>query len=145
MTVVRSETAEYATFPFSLAVLRTMLPLFLRSYLSVSWYLGSSILVLLGLIASIRARRRYIYPISVFTAYLLLYASHVRSYYQLQGGDVTQFDTLRYSINLAGLWSILAGLGFAYCAAALASRLSGTWYSPVVRSGSSGCLLEPMS
>jgi hypothetical protein len=95
--------------------------------LSVSWYFGGGILVLVGLIASIRARRGGIYPISVFIAYLLLYASHVRSYYQLQSGDVTQFDTLRYAMNLAGLWSILAGLGFAYCAAVLAREPFGPW------------------
>ena len=37
MTVVRKETVEYATFPFSLAVMRTMLPLFLRSYVSLTF------------------------------------------------------------------------------------------------------------
>lgn len=120
VTVVRREMVEYAVFPFNVAVLRTMLPLFLKSYASVSWYLSGGILVLLGLIASIRAKRCGIYAVSVLIAYLLLYTSHVRSYYQLQSGDVTQFDTLRYSMNLAGLWSIVAGLGFAYSADTLA-------------------------
>jgi hypothetical protein len=49
--------------------------------------------------------------VSLFISYLLLYTSHVRSYYQLHGGAVTTFDTIRYSMNLAGLWSIMAGLG----------------------------------
>jgi hypothetical protein len=35
----------------------------------------------------------------------------VRSYYQLHGYTVTSFDTIRYSMNLAGLWAIMAGLG----------------------------------
>jgi hypothetical protein len=68
------------------------------------------------------------YAMCVFIAYLLLYSSHVRSYYQLESGSVGQFDTLRYSMNLAGLWSILAGLGFAYCAFIVAKRPFGTWF-----------------
>lgn len=127
VTVVRSEMVEYAVFPFNVAVLRTMLPLFVKSYASVSWYLGGGILVLLGLIASIRTKRRGIYAVSALIAYLLLYASHVRSYYQLQSGDVTQFDTLRYSMNIAGLWSIVAGLGFAFSADTLAKWRFGAW------------------
>jgi len=127
VTVVRSEMVEYAVFPFNVAVLRTMLPLFVKSYASVSWYLGGGILVLLGLIASIRVKRRGIYAVSALIAYLLIYASHVRSYYQLQSGDVTQFDTLRYSMNIAGLWSILAGLGFAFSADVLAKWRFGAW------------------
>jgi hypothetical protein len=128
VTVVRKEMVEYATFPFSLAVMRTMLPLFLRSYVSLSWYLGSSILVAVGLIAAVRTRRGGMYAMCVFIAYLLLYSSHVRSYYQLESGSVGQFDTLRYSMNLAGLWSILAGLGFACCASIVAKRPFGTWF-----------------
>jgi hypothetical protein len=128
VTVVRKETVEYATFPFSVAVLRTMLPLFLRSYVSLSWYLGGSILVAAGLIAAVRTRRGGIYAMFVFIAYLLLYSSHVRSYYQLESGSVNQFDTLRYSMNLAGVWSILAGLGFAYCASILEKRSFGAWF-----------------
>ena len=128
VTVVRKETVEYATFPFSVAVLRTMLPLFLRSYVSLSWYLGGSILVAAGLIAAVRTRRGSMYAMFVFIAYLLLYSSHVRSYYQLESGSVNQFDTLRYSMNLAGVWSILAGLGFAYCASILEKRSFGAWF-----------------
>ena len=127
VTVVQREMVEYAVFPFNVAVLRTMLPLFLKSYASVSWYLGGGILVLLGLIASIRAKRCGIYAVSVLIAYLLLYASHVRSYYQLQNGDVAQFDTLRYSMNIAGLWSILAGLGFAFSVDTLTKGRFGAW------------------
>jgi hypothetical protein len=133
VTVIRSEMAEYSVFPFSMAGLRTMLPLFLKSYASGSWYLGGIVLVLLGLIASARTKRRGGYAVSVFIVYLLLYASHVRSYYQLQNGDVTPFDTLRYSMNLAGLWSVVAGLGFVYGAHALARGRSvvGPQHRPV--------------
>ncbi len=128
VTVVRKEMVEYATFPFSFTLLRTMLPLFLRSYVSLGWYLGGGILVAVGLIAAVRTRRGGMYAMCVLIAYLLLYSSHVRSYYQLESGSVGQFDTLRYSMNLAGVWSILAGLGFAYCAFILAKRPFGTWF-----------------
>jgi uncharacterized membrane protein len=114
MRVVQSETAEFGVFPFSWTFLRTMFPLFMKSYLSLSWYVGGGIFVLLGVVASIRSRKRGMFAAGLFAAFLLLYASHVRSYYQLKVGDVTQFDTLRYSMNLAGLWSIMAALGFSY-------------------------------
>ena len=114
MRVVESETVEFGLFPFSWSFLRTMFPLFAKSYLSLTWYVGGGIFVLLGIVASLRSRNRSMYVTGLFVAFLLLYASHVRSYYQLKIGDVTQFDTLRYSMNLAGLWSILAGLGFSW-------------------------------
>jgi hypothetical protein len=111
---LKSETAEFGTFPFNPAVFKTMFPLFAKSYLSLSWYLGVGILVLLGSIGSIYYKRRGIFPFSLFVAYLVLYSSHVRSYYQLQTGDVSEFDTIRYSMNLAGILSIIAGLGISF-------------------------------
>jgi hypothetical protein len=111
---VRSETTEYAAFPFNLAVFRTMFPLFLKSYASVGWYLGGAVFVILGVVVSTQSRKHGIYAIALFAAYLLLYTSHVRSYYELQGGSASEFDTIRYSMNVAGLWSIIAGLGFGY-------------------------------
>jgi hypothetical protein len=114
LRTVRGETAEYAVFPFNPAFFRTMFPLFLKSYASVGWYLGGAVFVVLGVIGSRQSRRHGIYAICLFAAYLFLYASHVRSYYELQGGNTSEFDTIRYSMNVAGLWSIIAGLGFGY-------------------------------
>jgi len=111
LTVIRREQAEYSLFPFSIDVWRTMIPMFLKGYLSLSWYFGSAFLVLIAILTSVKSKRRYLYVVGVFASYLLLYTSHVRSYYQLHGGAVTELDTLRYSMNLAGLWSIMAGLG----------------------------------
>ena len=112
LTVIRREQVEYSMFPFSLEVWRMMMPMFLRGYLTLSWYFGSVALVAIALFTSVRSKRRGLFVVSLFFSYILLYASHVRSYYQLHGGAVTVGDTLRYSMNLAGLWSIMAGLGF---------------------------------
>jgi len=123
---LRSETAEYAVFPFNPEVFRTMFPLFVKSYASVGWYLGGAVFVILGVVGSRQSRRRGIYAIAVFVAYLLLYTSHVRSYYELQGGSTSEFDTIRYSMNVAGLWSIIAGLGFGYLKTVLIAGRIGT-------------------
>lgn len=112
--VIESETAEFRTFPFNPAIFRTMFPLFARSYLSPSWYLGVGIFILLGSIGSIYYKRRGVFPCSLFVAYIILYSSHVRSYYQLHSGDVSEFDTIRYSMNVAGILSIIAGIGISF-------------------------------
>lgn len=49
--------------------------------------------------------------------YFGVYTSHVRSYYMLNYGDVTEHDALRYAMNLMWLWSLLAGLGASTVAA----------------------------
>jgi hypothetical protein len=112
LEVVRREQMEYSVFPFSVDVWKMMLPAFVKGYLSLSWYFGSAVLVLVGAL-SIKSRRRGLYAFALFASYLLLYTSHVRSYYQLHGGAVGELDTFRYSMNLAGLWAIMAGQGLA--------------------------------
>lgn len=112
LTVIRREQVEYSVFPFSLGALRTVIPVFLKGYLSWNWYCGTAALVLVAVLISAKSNRRFFYVIVLFASYLLLYSSHVRSYYQLHGGTVTEPETLRYSMNVAGLWSIMAGLGF---------------------------------
>jgi hypothetical protein len=111
---LQSEAVEYAGFSFRLSLFRTMFPLFLTSYLSPSWYLGGGILVLLGLFVSLRRRGLAIFPAMLFLTFLIFYAAHVRSYYQLENASMSEIETVRYSMNFAGVWSILAGLGFSY-------------------------------
>jgi len=111
LTVIRREQTEYSVFPFSIGALRTMIPAFLKGYSSWSWYCGTAFLVLLAVLISVKSKRQFLYVVALFASYLVLYTSHVRSYYQLHGGTVTELDTFRYSMNLAGLWSIMAGLG----------------------------------
>ena len=42
-----------------------------------------------------------------------MYAFHIRSYYEMRSGQTDPRAALRFSMNLMGLWSILAGLGTA--------------------------------
>jgi hypothetical protein len=111
LTVIRQEQSEYSLFPFGIEMWRMMIPVFLKGYLSFGWYLGSALLVLIAVLGLIRSKRPCLYIVSLFASYLLLYMSHVRSYYELHGGAITELETLRYSMNVSGLWSIMGGLG----------------------------------
>jgi len=106
-----SETGEYGEFPFSAKNMHILLPVFLKMYAQPNWYLGTGILVLGGIIVIFRRKSPFLLLPVLLLSYLLLYSSHVRSYYQLRIGDVTPFDMLRYSVNLMCLWALLGGLG----------------------------------
>jgi hypothetical protein len=133
LAVVRREQAEYAMFPFSMEIWRTMIPLFLRGYLSLTSYMGSALLVLIAILASLTSQRRCLYVVALFASFLLLYGSHVRSYYQLHNGPVTELDTIRYSMNLAGLWSIMAGVGVSTLVARFLRNRPVGWVKPWAR------------
>lgn len=145
LAVIRREQAEYSLFPFSFELWRAMLPMFLKGFLSFSWYFGSAFMVLAAILASLRSQRRTLYALGLFTAYLLLYTSHVRSYYILRGGAITELDTLRYSMNLAGLWAILAGQGLSFLVVRLSriglSTSSTAWARRVTWACLAGCIL----
>lgn len=124
ISVIQSERTEFGVPPFNWSAFIVVLPLFARSYASQGWYLGGLLFLAVGLIGLVRGRRMAVPCAILFAAYLLLYSSHVRSYYLVQAGDVGPIDVVRYSMNLAGLWSILAGLGFSYLFALVRGRWS---------------------
>jgi len=70
--------------------------------------------VLVGLFLIRRCDCLTLYPVLVIIAYLSLYVSHVRSYYQVNYGDVAPADALRYSMNFMTMWALLSGVGLAY-------------------------------
>jgi hypothetical protein len=108
-----SETSEYGKFPFDLGGMLGLLPLFLESFALPHWYSGGLICVCYGAVVAFRQRDvSRVLPL-LFISYILLYASHVRSFYQLHSNDVAREDAIRYSMNCMSLWSILAGLGIA--------------------------------
>ena len=81
MTVVRREMLEMCGLPLDLGGLAddvALVPEIVYVHELVSWYLSGGILVLLGLTASIRAKRRGIYAVSVIIAYPLPYSSHAK-------------------------------------------------------------------
>jgi hypothetical protein len=112
--VFLNETAEFRRFPFGLAQVRSLLPPFLTSFAVTSWYCLGLVWVLVGLFLIRRRDCRMLYPGLVIIAYLSLYVSHVRSYYQVNYGEVAPGDALRYSMNFMTMWALMAGVGIAY-------------------------------
>jgi hypothetical protein len=125
-----SETAEYGQFPFSVAGALETLPGFVAAFSRFSWYSGGLIFVLVGAAVSLQRRDRALYVLLVWLAYLGLYVSHVRHYYQVQGAGVSADETLRYSMNTMVCWSITAGYGIAVLIGFINRRIpseSQTW------------------
>ena len=62
--------------------------------------------------------------------------SHVRSYYILNHGELTDADALRYSMNVMSLFSLMVGFGCCQIADVLPKWRTGQWpfYMNVVRS-----------
>ncbi|MGB8478020.1 MAG: hypothetical protein WCE63_04160 [Acidobacteriaceae bacterium] len=107
------ETDLLRKFPPTPGQLIALLPVFLHSFFIVEWYGGAVILVLIGAIITWRRKSLGLFPLIVFAAYVLLYAFHIRSYYELLSGNTSPRSALRFSMNLMSVWSILAGVGAA--------------------------------
>ena len=107
------ETALLNRFPITRSELIELLPVFLRSFFMVRWYGGAVILVLMGAIVAWRRKSLGLFPLLLLAAYVLVYAFHIRSYYEMQSGSTDSRTALRFSMNLMSVWSILAGLGTA--------------------------------
>jgi len=132
LEVMSRERVEYSQFPFNVHVWLTMFPLFIKQYFSWNWYFGSAFLVLISVLFSIKSCKRGIFPIALFLSYLVLYTSHVRSYYEARGGLVTELDTIRYSMNLAGLWATMAGLGLSAIVVSVSRISRRRWTRAVI-------------
>ncbi len=108
-----SETALLNQFPLSFAELVGLATAFLHSFFIVQWYGGAAVLVLAGAVVAWHRKTLEIFPLVLFIAYVLLYAFHIRSYYEMRSGNADPRSALRFSMSLMSLWSILAGLGIA--------------------------------
>jgi hypothetical protein len=108
-----SETALLNRFPISTAELIRLLPVFLRSFCITQWYGSAVVLVLVGVVVAWRRRALELFPFFLFASYVLLYAFHIRSYYEMQSGSTDSRTALRFSMSLMSMWSLLAGLGAA--------------------------------
>ena len=108
-----SETALLNKFPVTRSQLIALLPVFVRSFFIVQWYGGAALLVLVGAIVAWRRKALELFPLLLFAAYVLLYAFHIRSYYEMQSGSTDSRTALRFSMNLMSVWSILSGVGTA--------------------------------
>jgi hypothetical protein len=56
---------------------------FLKSFLVSKWYGGTAFAVAAGVVVACAWRRRALLPLVLLAAYILLYASHIRSYYEI--------------------------------------------------------------
>lgn len=108
-----SQIALLKQFPLTATELLSFLPVFVSSFFVVQWYGGAIILVLIGAIVASRQRNLALFPLILFVGYLLLYAFHIRTYYEMRSGSTDSRAALRFSMSLMGMWSILAGLGTA--------------------------------
>jgi len=109
-----SQIALLKTFPLTAADLISYLPVFLGSFFVIQWYGGAVVLVLIGAIVAWRRKALALIPLSLFLGYVLLYAYHIRTYYEMWSGSTDSRAALRFSMSLMGMWSILAGLGTAW-------------------------------
>jgi hypothetical protein len=113
LQTMSSETALLNKFPITRSEAIELLPVFLRSFFTVQWYGGVVILVFIGAVIAWRRKALELFPLLLFVAYVLLYAFHIRSYYEMQSGSTDSRNALRFSMSLMTVWSILAGLGAA--------------------------------
>jgi hypothetical protein len=100
-------------FPLTASELISFLPIFVSSFFVPQWYGGTIILVLIGVVVAFRQRGLALFPLLLFVGYLLLYAFHPRTFYEMRSGSTDSRAALRFSMSLMGMWSILAGLGTA--------------------------------
>jgi hypothetical protein len=108
-----SEIELLKKFPLTVAELIHFFPVFINSFLNVQWYGGAAVLVLIGIFVVSRRQHLALVPLALFACYVLLYAFHLRSYYEMQSGTTAPRAALRFSMSLMSMWSILAGLGTA--------------------------------
>jgi hypothetical protein len=106
-----SEAALLKKFPLNPSHLLAFVTGFVRSFFVLEWYGGVVFAVVLGMIVSWRRKSLCLVPLCLFAAYVLLYAVHIRSYYEMRLGQVELATALRFSMSLMSLWSILAGVG----------------------------------
>jgi hypothetical protein len=84
---------------------------FVRSFFVSRWYGGAITAVIVGTVVSLRRRGLFLIVVLLFLSYLVLYALHIRSYYEMRSGNIEPEAALRFSMNLMSFWSVLAGIG----------------------------------
>jgi hypothetical protein len=117
-----SEAALLKTFPLTAERLAIFVFGFARSFFVNRWYGGAIAAVALGIVVACRRRGLLLVPLFLFVTYFLLYALHVRSYYEMRSGYIEPGAALRFSMNLMSSWALLAGIGIGV----VVMRLKGT-------------------
>lgn len=113
LQTMNSETALLRRFPLTGGELVRLVTAFVQSFSIVQWYGGGVILVLIGGIVAWRRKGPQFLPLVLFVAFVLLYAFHIRSYYEMSSGSTDPRAALRFSMTMMSLWSMLGGFGLA--------------------------------
>jgi hypothetical protein len=103
-------------FPFTPVRLAHFVGSFLSSFWQPRWYVGSVLAVLVGSAVAVRKKGAALIPLVLLIGFILVYATHIRGYYDMESGQVAPESALRFSMNLMGLWAIVAGLGVGWLA-----------------------------
>jgi hypothetical protein len=98
-------------FPLNVNRLTILVYSFLRSFGVYRWYVGTGVAVLIGFIICCRRKGLALVPVALFAAFIVLYALHIRSFYEMRSPSIDPQTALRFSMTLMSLWGILAGLG----------------------------------
>ncbi len=80
----------------------------------MGWYGGTFVAVLIALAVTMRRRDLTLVPVVLLLAFIVLYAFHIRGYYEMESGEVSPACALRFSMNLMGLWSLAVGIGLGW-------------------------------
>ncbi len=111
LQTVSGETELVRQFPFTTRRIADFIMAFFRSFIVFDWYAGSAFAVALGFVISCRRKGVMLIPIGLLSAYVLLYAVHIRSHDEMQTGVVEPQAALRFSMNVMAPWAIVAGVG----------------------------------
>ncbi len=106
-----NERALLSRFPLTASRLLGFVCSFLSSFIRTDWYALSFVPVLAAAITACWKRDRSGIPMLLLFGLVLIYALHVRGYYEMASGHVDPHAALRFSMNFMGLWAITAGLG----------------------------------
>ena len=113
LEIEKTEATDIGMPTFSISYFVRLFPAFVKSILS-PFAFSISILVCLLILSWHLYKKRNIskqilYPIILFGAYLILYSSHYRGWFFIQGDKVNEFDTYRYINNFYYLFIISIG------------------------------------
>lgn len=113
LEIEKIESADIGMPTFSISYFIRLFPVFVKSLLS-PFAFSICILVciyILGLhlFKQRKITKQTIYPIVLFLMYLLLYSSHYRGWFFIQGTNVNEFETYRYINNFYFLLIVSTG------------------------------------
>lgn len=113
LEIERIEATDIGMPTFSITYFVRLFPVFVKSLLSPLAF-SISILVCLSILGWHLFRKKkitkhIIYPVILFFMYLLLYSSHYRGWFFIQGDKVSEFETYRYINNFYYLFIVPIG------------------------------------